>query len=206
MIIVLVGASATGKDSVAQELIHRYGYKNVISYTTRKPRDGEVDGVNYHFVSQETFDSMQADGEFVEVDKYSGERWYGSRYKDYYTVEKTVTILTPNGVRQLTKNGIRDKFFVVYLHSPLAEKCKRYVTREQKSFSIDKLMELTRRSIADAEMFRGFEDEADLVVENDDTCTIEEIANLIVNEAEDWADDETFNSFLDRLLEDDEDE
>lgn len=188
MIIILVGSSGTGKDTLAQHLVDRYGYKRVISYTTRKPREGEMDGIHYHFVSQDKFDSMKRNNQFIETDNYSGSRSYGSAYRDYCVDNNLVKILTPNGVRQLVKNRLRDNFFVVYLQSPLTVKCKRYIEREKKTFDIDKLIELTRRSIADEEMFRGFKDEADLIVDNDDTTTIEEIANVIINEAEEFFD------------------
>lgn len=181
MVIVLVGASGTGKDSVAKELMDKHGYRNIVSYTTREAREGEIDGIDYHFVSQEVFNSMNNSHEFIETDKYSGNRFYGSKSADYKTDEKLIKILTPNGVKQLIKNGMGDKIFIVYLYSPLATKCKRYINRENETFNIDKLIELTRRSIADAEMFRGFEDEADLVIENGEDSEIEDIVNLIIN-------------------------
>ena len=47
--IVLVGESASGKSSIERNLVEKHGYNRVISYTTRKPRTGEHDGVDYHF-------------------------------------------------------------------------------------------------------------------------------------------------------------
>ena len=54
--IVLVGASASGKTELAKQLYQTYGYKKCITTTTREPRKNEVDGIDYHFLSQETFD------------------------------------------------------------------------------------------------------------------------------------------------------
>lgn len=66
-LIVLSGPSGVGKDTVLREVFRlapslRYS----VSYTTRPPRPGEVDGVSYSFVDDATFDSMIARGEFLE--------------------------------------------------------------------------------------------------------------------------------------------
>lgn len=185
MIVILVGASGTGKDSVAKILKERYDYKTVISCTTRKPREEEIDGVDYHFISIEAFEEIMSTGGFVEVDKYSGDRYYGSSVVDYSMDCDCVKILTPNGVRQFVENYNVTDYYIVYLYSPLAVKCKRYIEREKKNFNIDMLIELMRRSIADEEMFRGFENVADLCIENDESCKLEEIADLIVKTIED---------------------
>lgn len=186
MIVILVGASGTGKDSVATELIHRYGFKCIVSYTTRLPRENEQNGVSYFFIDGMQFDAMQKQGDFAETDRYSGDRYYGSRTIDYKIDGNVVKILTPNGIRQLLKKIPREECYIVYLYSPLEVKCQRYIAREKNSFDIEKLIELTRRSIADTEMFRWMAEEADLCIENDDTITIEEIANLIVTELAEW--------------------
>ncbi|GAB3227915.1 guanylate kinase [Glycomyces halotolerans] len=70
---VLSGPSGVGKGSV-KALIQEY-YPWVwlsVSCTTRKPRPGEVDGADYHFVSTDQFESMIAAGEFLEWASYAG--------------------------------------------------------------------------------------------------------------------------------------
>ena len=53
--LVIVGESASGKSTTEKCLCALYGYKKIVSYTTRLPRDGEEDGVDYHFISMEDF-------------------------------------------------------------------------------------------------------------------------------------------------------
>ena len=46
--IILVGQSASGKTSIAKDLIERYGFKKFVTHTTRKPRIGEIQDIDYH--------------------------------------------------------------------------------------------------------------------------------------------------------------
>jgi guanylate kinase len=64
---VLAGPTAVGKGTVAADVRGRHpDVWMSVSATTRKPRPGEVDGVHYHFVSDEEFDRMVAEGELLE--------------------------------------------------------------------------------------------------------------------------------------------
>lgn len=66
IVLVLHGPSGVGKDSVVAGLSERAGTYRATSSTDRKPRDGEVDGVDYHFLSTEEFEIKIAAGEFLE--------------------------------------------------------------------------------------------------------------------------------------------
>lgn len=66
-LFVIAAPSGTGKTSLVKALMQRKPQlKFSVSYTTRKPRTAEIDGQDYHFVSQETFQAMIATGEFLE--------------------------------------------------------------------------------------------------------------------------------------------
>lgn len=67
MLIVVSGPSGVGKGTVVQRLLGRLpGAEASVSFTTRPPRPEEVEGVDYHFVEEETFDELIAEGEFLE--------------------------------------------------------------------------------------------------------------------------------------------
>lgn len=77
-LIVLSGPSGVGKSTVIAELLHeRPNTYFSVSYTTREPRVGEADGVNYNFVSTETFEAMIAREEFLEYARYV-DHYYGT--------------------------------------------------------------------------------------------------------------------------------
>ena len=86
ILIVVSGFSGSGKGTLMKELMTRYPdtYALSISATTRSPREGEVDGREYFFVSKDEFEKMIAKGELIEYAKYV-ENYYGTP-RDY--VEK----------------------------------------------------------------------------------------------------------------------
>ena len=80
-LIVLSGPSGVGKSTVIAELFaQRSNIYFSVSYTTRQPRVGEQDGVNYNFVSREEFERMIADDELLEFAEYV-DNYYGTSMK-----------------------------------------------------------------------------------------------------------------------------
>ena len=79
-LFVVVAPSGAGKTSLVNELLQRDpNVKLSMSYTTRAPRTGEVDGVDYHFVTRSRFETMITDGEFLE---------HANVYGNYYGTSK----------------------------------------------------------------------------------------------------------------------
>ena len=81
MLVILSGVSGAGKDTIKKELIKRM--ENVISlpsFTSRGPRPGEEEGIQYHFISKEEFKEKINNGEFYEYDLHH-ENYYGTSKK-----------------------------------------------------------------------------------------------------------------------------
>ncbi|NLY67791.1 MAG: guanylate kinase [Tissierellia bacterium] len=80
-LLVISGPSGSGKGTVCKKLLERN--KDLVfsvSATTRKPRKGEIDGVNYFFVDDEKFNEMISNNEFLEYANVHG-NWYGTPIK-----------------------------------------------------------------------------------------------------------------------------
>ncbi len=65
-IVVISGPTGVGKDTIIDILVREYQFKKIVSYTTREPRKGELDGVHYHFVTLNTFLEMESRGELLD--------------------------------------------------------------------------------------------------------------------------------------------
>ncbi|HEY1567254.1 MAG TPA: guanylate kinase [Solirubrobacteraceae bacterium] len=75
-VFVITGPSGVGKGTLIRGLLERVPRLGLsVSATTRAPRPGETQGVDYHFLSPEEFEQRVADGEFVEHATYSGRRY-----------------------------------------------------------------------------------------------------------------------------------
>lgn len=84
-VVFVVGVSGAGKNTIISGLLKTGKYKLVISHTTRQPRENhgvmEQDGQDYHFIDEETAESMLANDEFIEAKFYSG-NIYGTSLKE----------------------------------------------------------------------------------------------------------------------------
>jgi guanylate kinase len=75
-VFVITGPSGVGKGTLIRGLLDRVpGLELAVSATTRKPRASEVDGVDYHFLTDAEFDRLVREGGFVEHATYSGNRY-----------------------------------------------------------------------------------------------------------------------------------
>ncbi|MBQ8086655.1 MAG: guanylate kinase [Lachnospiraceae bacterium] len=80
MLIVISGFSGVGKGTAVKKLVEKYGYSLSVSATTRAPRVGEVDGVDYHFKTVEEFQNLIDYNGFIEWAQYV-ENYYGTPKK-----------------------------------------------------------------------------------------------------------------------------
>lgn len=79
-LFVITAPSGAGKTSLIEAVMREDPTLRIsVSYTTRPPRDGEKDGVDYHFVERATFDAMQRRGEFLESAEVHGNHYGTSR-------------------------------------------------------------------------------------------------------------------------------
>lgn len=172
--IILVGASASGKSVVGKELIKSYGLQKVVTYTTRPMRIGEVNNVDYHFVDKESFLLKKNNDFFVETAFYN-DNYYGTSYEDISS--NKVLILEPNGAN-IYYEKLKDKVFIVYLQASDNERRKRMYERGDNEEEIIKRIENDVKYFA-IENFKKI----DLIVETEN-YSINEVANIVYNSYE----------------------
>ena len=71
MIYLILGHSGSGKSTIRDALTN-HGLEKIITFTTRKPRPSEIDGIDYNFIDQEDFKKMEADNLFIGTTCYVG--------------------------------------------------------------------------------------------------------------------------------------
>lgn len=180
MIIVLLGASGSGKSTIENELATHHDFKKIISYTTRKPRENEENGKDYYFIDNDTFNEILNRDLFAEYDEYSQNRLYGTLKSDYVDGDKVV-VLTPNGLRQLKRSCPSEDVFAVLVEASLGTRIKRYIDRcGVNKFNFDDKNEISARVERDYGMFLGLEKEVDLVVQNNEGTDIKKLVSDIL--------------------------
>ena len=110
--IILVGKAASGKDHLRKTLESR-NFKYAISYTTRPPREGEVDGRDYFFINSVKAYEMIQSGEFFEYVMFNG--WlYGTSVEQWQQKDdESVYIMTPTGLSHVNEED-RKECLVIY--------------------------------------------------------------------------------------------
>ena len=81
LMLVISGPAGSGKGTVNAYLINRGDFVYSVSATTRAPRPGEIDGVNYHFITKDDFKDRIASGNMLEYTEYCG-NFYGTPKKE----------------------------------------------------------------------------------------------------------------------------
>lgn len=101
-LIAFIGKSGAGKDTLAAELINNDKFNMIISCTTRPKREGEIDGVNYHFISDNLFHEYERSGQLLESTYFKG--WnYGTPKYELQEDKINVGIFNPAGIHALLK-------------------------------------------------------------------------------------------------------
>lgn len=168
--IVIVGKSGSGKDYLLSRL-KDVGYKSAVKITTRPKREGEIDGINYHFIKNEEFTNRLNSDDIIINQKFNieGDIWqYG--YDRISFTSSNVFILTPNEVLQMSKED-REQCCIIYLDIDRDIRMDRIVERNDNNDTLD------RRLKTDDIDFQNFND-YDVRI-SDPEFTTENILSLI---------------------------
>ncbi len=144
--ILLVGASASGKTEVAKLLKSLFGIKKAVTHTSRKPRPGEVDGVDYHFVDEDEFLKLYEEGKLLENTLYNGNRYGCSKAE--LSDDKCV-ILDPNGLKAFLKEK-NPHLITFFLSASEETRRKRMAIRGDLPDAIERRIENDRFTFSEA--------------------------------------------------------
>lgn len=135
MLTILMGKSAVGKDTVQNELMKNADFERVVTATTRSMREGEQDGVDYHFMSDEQFKEDAANDKFIEYTEFNGVS-YGSPKSSVDLEKDMCIILEPEGVQSFIDVFGKENLFVVSLE--LDDETRKERAIERGSFDENK--------------------------------------------------------------------
>ncbi len=127
-LVVLVGPAGVGKGSLVREILRtEQDFMLSVSATTREPREGEIDGVHYHFVTLDRFEQMIAQDELLEHAQVHGLHLYGTpkseleRAKD--AGKHLVLEIDLQGARQVRSH--EPDAIEIFVHPPSWEELER---------------------------------------------------------------------------------
>jgi guanylate kinase len=167
--IVCVGASASGKTQLAKTLYQKYGYQKCVTTTTRERRDGEIDGIDYHFVSKQTFLKLKEENAFFEASQYHN-HLYGIQKKDVH--KNGIVIVEPDGANTLIKQ-LKNDIFVVYVKASEALRVERMTKRNDDPIIIEQRIKNDQIIFNESKLNR-----IDLTITNE-SKTLEELASFV---------------------------
>lgn len=158
-IFYIMGKSATGKDTIYEELLSKQdlNLQPFIMYTTRPIRAKETDGVQYHFTDVETLKKMQEEGRVIELRKYDtmyGPWYYFSADGESIDLDKRscLALGTLESYQKMRDYYGADRVLPIYIEVSDLQRLQRSIKREQKQ-AVPKFSEVCRRYLADEEDF-----------------------------------------------------
>lgn len=180
-LIVISGASGVGKSSVLEAVLaSRKDLQFSVSATTRSPREGEQEGVDYFYVTRQRFEQMIAGGEFFEYDEHNG-HLYGtlkSQIDEKLERGHVVLDIEPNGAFAMRK--IWPSAILIFLVPPDMAELERRLRNRKNTPAEEIPLRLER---ARWEMTQ--KDQYDYVVLNDSVARCaDEILHIIAEKAD----------------------
>ena len=133
--IIISGTTCAGKGTVIEKLLAKD--KNLalsISYTSRAKRDGEVDGVDYHFISRDEFEKRIQKGEFLEYAKVRYGEYFGTAKKDVQKLLETgkdvILEIDVQGAQQIKE--MFPETILIFIMAPSMNEVKRRIKARGK--------------------------------------------------------------------------
>ena len=180
IVFIVSAPSGTGKTTLCRMAVDFFpDLRHSISYTTRKPRPGERDGVDYRFVDEATFEGMVADGEFIEHAEVHGKK-YGTSTKDLQGLLSSgldvildIDVQGAEKIRERLREGV-----FIFILPPSIEECEKRLRRRNK----DSAEEIKKRLNKALEEIRRVENYDYIIINDDLDSAFERLKSIIIAE------------------------
>ena len=140
MIYIITGPSGVGKNTIIEAMSTDLDFYFSVSHTTRPQREREVDGKDYHFVTEEEFKSLVDENLMIEYEQYGG-FYYGTSKKEILKESNIILLdLEVNGATKLLSEN--DDFIGIFIDIDDNELVKRLKNRGHDENFINKRMQL----------------------------------------------------------------
>ncbi len=177
--IVVSGPSGVGKGTIFNEVVKKVNGWYSVSSTTRSPREGEVDGVNYYFITKEAFENKIKKGDFLEYNYYNN-NYYGTLKDNVLNkINAGVDVfleIDVNGAHNI-KRMFPDAILIYIAPPSMEELRRRLVDRGTENIEkINQRLEIAEKELKEIDFY-------DYVVVNDDLeKAIKEVMDIVKRE------------------------
>ena len=200
--IILSSPSGAGKTTLVKLLSKRKGFVTSISYTTRTPRSNEINGKDYHFISNEKFEKMINKKEFLEFAKVF-KNFYGTTksniFEELNKGNNVIFDIDWQGTNQIISQKFKNRLLTFFILPPSREELfKRLTNRDMK----DKLIAEERMKQFDKDVLH-WKDYNYVIINNDlEDCykQISEYIDCEINEKEVTYDKDLIKNHIKKLI------
>ena len=174
-IIALIGEAGTGKDTLMKEFLKQHDFHEIISCTTRPPREGEKNGVNYFYYSEKDFLEKVNKNEMLEYTSFRD--WlYGTSYDSVIKDKINIGVFNPDGYDCLIQTTDKDiRLIGFYIKASDKTRMLRQLNRETNP----NVSEIVRRYSADEEDFIDVEYMPGILSIDNDNRDIQDVVSEI---------------------------
>ena len=180
-IYVILGKSASGKDSIYRLLTQQCRLKPIVYYTTRPIRNGEEHGRDYYYVSEDFINQAEAEGNLIERRVYNTVKglWTYATIRDeqFDTEEDGIIVLPPQAYYSFVEYFGKDRIVPIHIHVPDGIRLRRSIERDEKQ-DTPNYEETCRRFLADAKDFRDLVVDRAFLNDDLDRCVEEIISTM----------------------------
>ena len=163
LIYVLLGQTNSGKTTLLN-ILKSMGYSTITPYTTRPIREGEIDGVDYRFISKNRYNFLSYINLLISKFKAENGTEYGIDIRDLKEEKDCLVTLDPSGLRDLIERYGEDSITSIYLKVPYEERKQRGEKRDK-----DNHTEFLRRLSSDKRDFENIEKIVDHIITDQKT-------------------------------------